>query len=183
MGRKHRIVTGAALCALSLAAVSCKNDAQERAEDAKRALLRAHDLEAQRSARIAAQRLTDDAGNLLPSATDVVGLVIPRGFSVTFTEDHEWYYDGEHPVGKVEKYFDERLDAMVNHPYPNATTYRHATMKTKTKMDPMTVNIFPMPGRTDWTRIHIVANRPQPDHFPTPAEIEAHLAAQRENYN
>jgi hypothetical protein len=183
MGRKHRIARQAVLCVLSLAAVSCSNDAEQRSSEARRALLRAQDLDAQRNARIAAQRITDEGGNLLPSTTDVVGLVIPRGFTVAFTDDHEWYYDGEHAVGKVEKYFDERLDAMTDHPYPNATIYRRAKMKTNPKMEGVTVKIYPMPGRADWTRVHILANRPLADHFPTPAEIEAHLAKQRENYN
>lgn len=182
MGRQHRITKRAFLCVLSLAAVSCSNDAEQRAAEAKRALLRGQDLDAQRMARIAAQRITDEAGNLLPSNTDVVGLVIPRGFNVAFTEDYEWYYDGEHPIGKVEKYFDERLDASTDHPYPGATIYHRAKMKNNPSMAAVTVKIYPMPGRTDWTRVHILATRPPPDHIPTPAEVEAHLAKQRENY-
>lgn len=182
MGRQHRIVSSALVCVLNLAAVGCSNAAEQRAAAAKRALLRGQDLDAQRKARIDAQRITDEAGNLLPSNTDILGLVIPRGFDVTFTEDHEWYYDGQLPIGKVEKYFDDRLDANTDHPYPSATIYRRAKMKSNPTMAAVTVKIYPMPGRTDWTRVHILASMPAPDHFPSPAEIEAHLAKQRENY-
>jgi hypothetical protein len=185
MGRQHRIVSYAAVCVLTgSAAVSCSNDADRRVAEARRGMLRAQDLEAQQSARIAAQRITDERGNLLPSDTDVVGLVLPRGFNLAFTADREWYYDGEHPVGKVETYFDERLEAgSTDHPYPSAKLYRAARMKTNPKMEAVYVKIYPMPGRTDWTRVLIMASRPPLEHMPTPAEVQAHYANQRENYN
>jgi hypothetical protein len=184
MGRQHRIVRYAAVCVLtSAAAVGCSHDADRRAAEARRELLRAQDLEAQHSARIAAQRITDERGNLLPSNTDVVGLVLPRGLRLTFTADREWYYDAEHSVAKLEKYFDDRLDATTDHPFPTAKLYRAARMKTNPTMEAVTVKIFPMPGRTDWTRVQIMASRPPLEHFPTPAEVEQHLASQRENYN
>lgn len=183
MGSQHRIIRTAALCLLGLAAISCSNDADRRKEEARRELLRAQNLEAQRNARIAAQRITDEVGNLLPSNTQVVGVVLPRGFSPSFTLDHEWYYDGEHPIGKVEKFFTERLDATIEHPFPTATQYKVARMKSSPQMEPVGVKIYPMPGRADWTRIQINAKRPVPEKFPTAAEIEMELAKRRENFN
>ncbi len=48
-------------------------------------------------------------------------------------------------------------------------------------MKPVSVKVFPVPGREDWTRIQITAPKPMPKHFPTAEEIEKEIASRREN--
>lgn len=184
MGRKHRIVrsvilAGCVLCAV--AAASCgRNDAKE---EARRALLRGQNLAAQRDARIAAQRITNADGDLLPSATTIAGVVLPRGFNPKFTFDHEWYYDGEYSFRRVLAYFQQRLDAVLHRPDKSTVVFQGAKTKGVSDMKPVMVTISPVPGRADWTRIQITAPKPMPAHFPTAEEIQKELASRRENYN
>ena len=179
MGRNHRIVRSIIFAGYVIAAASCRHD---DAEEARRALLRTQNLAAQRDERIAAQRITNADGDLLPSATTIAGVVLPRGFNPKFTFDHEWYYDGEYSFRRVLAYFEQRLDGVIDRPDKSAVVFQGAKTKGVSDMKPVTVKIVPVPGREDWTRIQITAPKPMPKHFPTAEEIQKELASRRENY-
>jgi hypothetical protein len=180
MGRKHRIVRSIALFGCVIAACSCKG--RDEKEVVRRNLLRAQNLAQQRDERIAAQRITDPDGDLLPSTTTIAGVVMPRGFNPKFTLDHEWFYDGEYSFKRVLKYFEQRLDAVIDRPDSSSVVFQGAKTKGVSDMKPVRVKIFPVPGRVDWTRIQINAPKPLPDHFPTAEEIQKQLASRRENF-
>jgi hypothetical protein len=165
---------------IALAAVGCKGDvAAERRAEARRALLRGEDLEKEHNARVEKERLTSFSGDLLPSETELVGIVLPRGFKPKFQFDHEWTYDGELPIARLEKYFRQSLDSQsIDHPDAVATEFTQARSKNaKAGPDqkPVWLKIYPVPGRSDWSRIVIRAPRPPPDHIATEAEVRAEL--------
>jgi hypothetical protein len=186
MGRQHRVnerALWAGLCvAIGTAAIGCNGEAAQRAE-ARRALLSEENLMAKRDERIAAQRITNAEGDLLPSTNQIAGVVLPRGFSPKFTFDHEWYYDGEHSFGRVRKYFEQQLDGTLERPDTSSLVFARATTKGAKDMKPVSVKIYPVPGRDDWCRIQINAPKPLPEHFPTADEINQELARRRENQN
>jgi hypothetical protein len=181
MGRQHRLGVFGLVALTALAAVGCKDDAAAaRRAEARRALLRGEDLEKERMARLAKERLTTSSGDLLPSDTEIAGIVLPRGFKPKFKFDHEWTYDAALPISKLEKYFQESLNSQsVEHPDSVATEFTQARSK-NTKASaaekPAWVKIYPVPGRSDWSRIVIRAPKPLPDHTPTEAEVRAELA-------
>jgi hypothetical protein len=187
MGRQHRITqlyrawsvcavlqSGAALCA-------CAEREDPKAQ-IRRDVLRSNNLADERRKRYEAIRTTDDQGNLKPSDTKVAGVVLPRGYEPKFLFEYEWYYDGEKPYGLLATYFTSQLDfAEVKRPNNSALTYVQARTKGDSQMKPVSVTISPVPGREDWSRIQIVAQRPMPQHLQTKEEIEAELSLRRQN--
>jgi hypothetical protein len=168
-----------ALSTLSLGGCSKTED---RRVELRRDVLRANNLELERRKAREAVRITDEHGALLPSSERVAGIVLPRGYTPKFTLDYEWYFDGEQPSHKLIKYFTEQLDAeTVTHPGRSALTFVRARTKGDAQMKPVALTVSPVPGREDWSRIQIVAQRPAPEHKLTAAEIEAELSLRRQN--
>jgi hypothetical protein len=127
----------------------------------RREVLRVNDLAAERRKAREAERLVDDKGALLPSNEKVAGVVLPRGYKPRFNLPREWYLDGEHQFGKLVTYFTEQLDAdTVTRPNKATLTFLRARTKGDPNMEPVSVTISPVPGRDDWSRIHIVAPPP-----------------------
>jgi hypothetical protein len=181
MGRQHRIVIAAILLSSSTMLCACSKREDPKAL-MRREVLRANNLAAERRKDLDATRVTDDHGNLLPSKQRVAGVILPRGYDPKFTFDYEWYYDGEQPYSKALKYFTEQLDSeTVQQPNRSTLTFVRARAKGDTQMKPVSVTVMPVPGREDWSRIHIVAQRPLPDRILSKAEIEAELALRRRN--
>ena len=192
MGRQHRvtklrILSARVACALSAAlvcggALSACSKQEDRKELIRREVLRANNLVAERRKEFEAVRVTDDHGNLLASKQRVAGVPLPRGYDPKFTFDYEWYFDGEQPYSKLVKYFTEQLDsANVQRPNGSTLTFVQARAKGDTQMKPVSVTVSPVPGRDDWSRIHIVAQQPTPAHLQSKAEIEAELSLRRQN--
>jgi hypothetical protein len=189
MGRQHRLTqlsyTSGILTITLLASGGCSHVSSEesaRRAEARRTLLRGENFEQQRIAHLEKTRLTTYQGDLLPSDTQVAGLVIPRGFTMKYELDHEWYYDGELPVAKLEKYLHERVTSVaVERPDRFSVVFAQAVDKSAPKMDPLLIKIFPVPGRSDWSRMDIRAPKPMPDHILSEDEIRMRLAAKRQN--
>jgi hypothetical protein len=186
MGRQHRltklhIAHWTCACCLLLAA-ACKSDESEHRAEARRALLRGDDLQRKRNEQLEKTRLTTYEGDLLPSDSQVAGIVLPRGFNLKFTLDHEWFYDGELPFAKLEKYLHEHVTSVaVDRPDNFSVVFAQAVNKVGPKMDPVMIKIFPVPGRSDWSRIDITAPKPAPDHTLSEDEIRMRLAEHRQN--
>jgi hypothetical protein len=188
MGWKHRLnrtysvfVLGASVVASMAAANSgCSSDDTAHRAEARREILRGEDLDKEHNERMEKQRLTNYQGDLMPSDTLVAGVVIPRGFKPKFTFAYEWYYDGALPFAPLEKYFRATLQAeSIDRPDSSSVQFSHARTKGVANMSPVTVKIFPVPGRSDWSRIYILAPQPLPEHLPTEQEIRAELAARK----
>jgi hypothetical protein len=159
---------------LWLAFAGCKSDDSANREEQRRQLLRGQDLDKQRNEQIDKTRLTDEHGDLLPSETKVAGLVLPRGFNPKFTLDYEWYYDGALPLDKLEKYFRKQFDsASIKRPDDSSVEFLRPTTK---DLLGAALTIYPVPGRADWSRIHVQGSRPQPEHPLSAEEIQAELA-------
>ncbi|HET8936000.1 MAG TPA: hypothetical protein VFN67_21285 [Polyangiales bacterium] len=187
MGRQHRVTKlfrvwtacavllgGGALCACS--------EREDPKEQIRRDVLRSNNLADERRKRIDAIRTTDDKGNLLPSDTKVAGVVLPRGYEPKFLFEYEWYYDGEKPFALLDTYIKSQLDyADVQRQNNSALTYVQARTKGDSQMKPVSVTISPVPGREDWSRLQIVAQRPKPQHLQTKEEIEAELSLRKQN--
>jgi len=173
MGRQHRI---ALAIWLGLAAASCtSHDAEQRAE-ARRQLLRAENLEQQRRDALAAQRLSDANGNLLPSNEKLAGIVLPRGYKPKFVYEREWTYDGELPFHKLEQYFLQNLSADIAHPSGMLTRFVRARPVGEPNAQPVLLEVSPVPGREDWSRIHIQQPAPAPEHPLSADQIAADIA-------
>jgi hypothetical protein len=189
MGRQRRLIylgraaQGAWLCTASaLLVVGCSSADDARRAEQRRQLLRGEDLEKSQQDRLNKLRLTTYDGDLLPSDTRMAGVVLPRGFALKFTFEYEWYYDGALPLNKVEKYFGQQLDfEAIERPDAYSIVYAQAKTKGDTAMKPVAVKIYPVPGRSDWSRIYIHASKPLPEHIPTPDEVRALLAARPRN--
>jgi hypothetical protein len=109
-------------------------------------------------------------------------VVLPRGYEAKFMFEYEWYFDGEQPYSKLATYFTERLDfSGVERPDGASLTFAKARTKGNSQMKPVSVTISPVPGRDDWSRIHIVAQQPLPEQLQSKEEIEAELAVRRQN--
>jgi hypothetical protein len=190
MGRQHRLTRSQLLASLALLsctasftlAAGCSSGDSARRAEQRRQLLRGDDLDRQRNARLEKQRVTTYEGDLLPSDTRTAGVVLPRGFNLKFTFEYEWYYDGALPLNKVEQYFTKQLDfEAIEHPDASAILFAQAKTKGDKAMTPVSVKIFPVPGRADWSRIYIHAPKPLPEHIPTPEEVRALLASRPRN--
>jgi hypothetical protein len=162
-----------------LAFAGCKSDDSANRDEQRRQLLRGQDLDKQRNEQFDKTRLTDEHGDLLPSETKIAGVVLPRGFNAKFTVDYEWYYDGALPLAKLEKYLRKQFDgALIKRPDAFSVEFsRHTTRD----MLGVVLRIYPVPGREDWSRIHIQSSRPQPEHPLTAEEIQAELARRAAN--
>ena len=198
MGRQHRVtkersfgvlarsaVVGAlsvvVLCSGALCACSKQEDQKVLM---RREVLRANQLVVERRQELDAARITDEHGNLLPSKQRIVGVTLPRGYDPKFTFDYEWYFDGQLPYAKLVKYFTEQLETVnIQQPNRSTLTFVQARVKGDTQMKPVSVTVMPVPGREDWSRIHIVAQQPMPEHRQSKAEIEAELSLRRKNSN
>ena len=179
---KLSIVSWAALGMLStLGASGCgKSNADQRAE-IRRQLLRADNLEQKHREQIEAGRLTDANGDLRPSDKQLAGITIPRGYQPKTVAEREWTYDGELPFHKLEQYFLQRLTATVEHPAGMLTRFTQAKPMGEPNAAPVEVEVLPVPGRSDWSRIHIIQPGPPPEHTLTATEIAAQIAARRRN--
>jgi hypothetical protein len=190
MGRQHRVkkisrvwsasvasallLSGAALC-------GCSEQVDTKAQ-MRREVLRANNLSAERRKQFDEIRVMDDQGNLLPSKQRVAGVLLPRGYTPKFKFDYEWYFDGELPYSKLAKYFTEQLEfATVHRPNTATLTFVQARSKGDSAMKPVSLTVSPVPGRDDWSRIHIVAQQPMPEHRQNRSEIEAELSMRRQN--
>jgi hypothetical protein len=187
MGRQHRVtklcrvsatfavlLRGAALCACS--------EPEDPKAQMRRDVLRSNNLADERRKRYEAVRTTDDQGNLLPSDTKVAGVVLPRGYEPKFLFEYEWYYDGEKPYQLLATYITSHMDfAEVQQPNNSAMTYVQARTKGDSQMKPVSVTISPVPGRGDWSRIHIMAPRPKAQKLQSKEEIEAELSLRKRN--
>lgn len=181
MGRQHRIVIAAVVLCSSTLLCGCSKREDPKAL-MRREVLRANNLAVERRKELDATRVVDDHGDLLPSKQRVAGVILPRGFDPKFTFDYEWYYDGEHPYSKVLKFFTEQLDSeTVQQPNRSTLTFIRARTKGDTQMKPVDVTVMPVPGREDWSRIHLVAQKPLPERILSKAEIEAELSMRRRN--
>ena len=159
--------------AACVAAAGCKSHDAEQREQQRQKLLTGQDLNKDRDERLAKLRYTDDQGNLLPSDTTVAGVVLPRGFKSKFTFKYEWYYDGEQPLDKLEQYL---VKTVTGSTVTRPDKYSVAFTRDKTpERVGIVVTIYPVPGRSDWSRMHIVSSRPPPDHYATAAEIQEEL--------
>jgi hypothetical protein len=176
MGRQHRI---ALAVWFGLAAFSCSSSEAERKAEARRQLLRAENLEQKRSANLAAQRLTDAEGNLIASNDKLAGITLPRGYKPKFVLEREWTYDGELPFNKLEQFFLQRLSATIEHPAGMLTRFVQARPVGESDAPPVLVEVSPVPGREDWSRIHIQQPAPAPEHPLTAAQIAADLERTR----
>jgi hypothetical protein len=189
MGRQHRVtkvsralsawaasavlLSGAALC-------GCAKQEDQKAQ-MRRDVLRANDFAAERRKQLAAVRVLDDNGKLVPSNQRIAGVVLPRGYEPKFKLDYESYFDGELPYSKLATYFTEQLDFIgVQRPNSSTLTFLQARSKGDSQMKPVTVTISPVPGREDWSRIRVVAPQPLPEHLQSKAEIDAELARRRQ---
>jgi hypothetical protein len=172
MGRQHRI---ALAVWLGLAAGSCSSHDAERKAEVRRQLLRAENLAQKRDQTLAAQRLSDAEGNLLPSNEKVAGIALPRGFKPKFVLEREWTYDGELSFNRLEQYFLQRLNATIEHPAGMLTRFTQARPVGEPNAPPVLVEVSPVPGREDWSRIHIQQPAPAPAHPLSAAEIAADL--------
>ena len=188
MGRQHRIVTLswaglgvlAALSTLSFAGCG-KSNADQRAE-IRRQLLRADNLAQKRREEVEARRLTDANGDLRPSNQQLAGITIPRGYQPKFVHEREWTYDAELPFPKLEQYFLQRLSATNEHPAGMITRFTQARPVGEPNALPVEVEVLPVPGRSDWSRIHIIQPAPPQAHPPLSAtEIAQEIAARRRN--
>jgi hypothetical protein len=176
MGRQHRI---ALAVWLGLAATSCSSHEAERKAEVRRQLLRADNLAQKRAETLAAQRLTDAQGNLLPSNEKIAGVVLPRGYKPKFVLEREWTYDGELPFSRLEQYFLQRLSASIEHPAGMLTRFVQARPVGEPNAPPVLVEVSPVPGREDWSRIHVQQPAPAPEHPPSAAEIAADIERTR----
>jgi len=159
-----------------LAAGACSSSREEdRKAEVRRQLLRADNLAQQRDATLAAQRLSDEAGNLLESKDKLAGITLPRGFHPKFVYDREWTYDGELPFNKTEQYFLQRLSATIEHPTGMLTRFAQARPVGEPGAAPVLVEVSPVPGRSDWTRIHVLQPAPAPERPVSFAETQAEI--------
>lgn len=176
MGRQHRVVLAVWL---GLAAVGCGSHEAERKAEVRRQLLRAENLEQKRAENLAAQRLADAEGNLLPSSETIAGIVLPRGYKPKYVLEREWTYDGELPFNRLEQYFLQRLNATIEHPAGMLTRFARARPVGEPNAPPVLVEVSPVPGREDWSRIHIQQSPPMPEHPMSAEEIAAGLERAR----
>lgn len=184
MGRQHRLTTWLILGTIASAAcaVGCSSAEETKRAELRRQLLRGQDLEKQRNTRFEKERLTTYQGDLLPSDTQVAGVVLPRGFNQKFSFEYEWYYDGAEPLPKLDSYLRKQLDFVsFDHPDPASTQFVQARTKGFPEMKPVTIKIYPVPGRSDWSRIYIRAPQPLPEHILTPEEVSRMVASHRRN--
>lgn len=177
------LATYKVLALVCLASPACATPAEEHRAEVRRQLLDAEKQSQERGRILDAQRVTNSNGELLPSNNQVAGITLPRGFEPKFVFEHEWHYDGQLPLKKLENYFVSRLEATVERPDPYSIVFARARTKGDAAMNLVTITILPVPGRDDWSRIHIVEARPLPKTFPTATEIEAELAARHRNMN
>ena len=148
----------------------------------RRDVLRSNNLADERRKRYEAIRITDDQGHLMPSDTKVAGVVLPRGYEPKFLFEYEWYYDGEKPFSLLNTYVKSQLDfAEVQQSNNSSLTYVQARTKGDSQMKPVSVTISPVPGRENWSRIQIEAQRPKPQKLQTKEEIEAELSLRKRN--
>lgn len=165
----------------ALAGAGCTTPAEQRRAEVRRQLLRAETIAQERTRQIDAQRVTDPNGELLPSNNQVAGITLPRGYEPKFVFEHEWHYDGQLPIKKLESYFLARVDATVERPDPQSIVFAGAKMRGATGVTPVKLTLLPVPGREDWSRIRIDAPRPMPAKLPSALEIENELAARQKN--
>jgi hypothetical protein len=178
--RPHAAALSICLGAASLLGGACSNADETRRAELRRQILRGQNLEKEQAQRREQTRVTTFDGDLLPSETKVAGVVIPRGFEPKFNFEYEWYFDGAQPLAKLEKYVLQHMDAAtVERPDSVAILFTQARTKGVSDMRPVTIKIFPVPGRSDWSRINIVGSRPLPEHIPTAEEVAAQLAERR----
>lgn len=180
MGRQHRIAVWSVVTLGVLGLTGCGKSTDEQRAEIRRELLRADNLAQKRRDELEARRLTDDDGSLRPSTVQLGGITIPRGYEPKFVYDREWTYDGELPFHKLEQYFLQRLTATVEHPAGMITRFTQARPTGEPNALPVEVEVMPVPGRADWSRIHILQPRPGPEYPPKSAgEIAAELELKR----
>jgi hypothetical protein len=177
VGRKHRLNnwrSGFAAVLLCGCVVGCKSDDGARREQQRRELLRGQDLDKERQARFDKERYTDPQGNLLASDTTVAGVVLPRGFRTKFTFESEWYYDGALPVDKLAQYMDKAMQgASIERPNADSIQFSRPYSGERPGVQ---VTISPLPGRADWSRMHILSLRPPSPSVATAEQIQAEFA-------
>jgi hypothetical protein len=162
---------------LWLALAGCKSDDSARREQVRRQVLQGQDLDKQRGEAMSKSRLLDDQGNLLPSDTTVATVLLPRGFTAKFTLDYEWYYDGPLPLDKVEKYLRERLDAQsIGYTEIGVLQFVLKPPLANPNGGSVAVMAYPVPGRSDWSRIHIQQPKPAAAYPQTAEEMQAEVA-------
>jgi hypothetical protein len=190
MGRQHRVSTLAlatlgvlgtlsTLSTLSLA--GCGKSIADQRADIRRQLLRADNLAQKRREEVEARRLTEPNGDLRPSNEQLAGITLPRGYQPKFVHDHEWTYDAELPFHKLEQYFLQRLSATIEHPAGMITRFTQARPVGQPNALPIELEVLPVPGRSDWSRIHIIQPGPPAEHTLSATEIAADIAARRRN--
>ena len=178
MGRQHRVIKCVSTVlglALLLPAAACSSREVDRKSELRRQLLRAENLAQKRDEIMAAQRLSDENGNLLESKEQIAGVTLPRGYKPKFVHEREWTYDGELPFNKLEQYFLQRLNASIEHPSGMLTRFKDARPQGQPNALPILVEVSPVPGRSDWSRIHIQQPAPAPEHPMSFAETQADI--------
>jgi hypothetical protein len=179
MGRKHRLICIALTltAAAGSAAGGCSDKKTEEVEK-RRELLVPQDLHAKRAAAEEALRIMDAEGNLLPSTTRVAGVLLPRGVSVVSAYEYDWYCEGKVPLRKLDAYL--RAHLVIGEEGRTATGRVELFQAKPTDLPDakgVYVSFYEKAGRSDMVRMYIRTPRPVPDHFPTPAEVQAQMEA------
>jgi hypothetical protein len=173
----HKITLRLITAAVCLLAIVCSRSEEQRKAELRRHVLLAENLSEKRQEALEAQRISNAKGELLSSNIQVAGITMPRGFKPKFVFDHEWHYDGEQTLRRVEAYFRDHLDATISSGDALSVVFTQARMKGEPNMQSVSLTIMPIPGRNDWTRIHIILPKPPLAVMPSPAQVQAELAA------
>jgi hypothetical protein len=177
MGIERRLIVVTALAGgliVSASACSEEPDVLQR-----RQLLAADARGKARQERINDKRVLSPDGELLPSETKVAGIVLPRGFSQRFAEEHAWTYDSDLPQAKVREFLERRLTmtSVENRPL-GEVMYVGVREKAKPEMTPVVVKVMPVPNRPNGSRIYV--GEPQPPRIEqTEDQARSSIAAQR----
>lgn len=105
MGDQRGLTLCLGVLVAAAAAVGCRDSRED-----ERKLLQTQDRARARQERIDKLRVLSAQGELLPSEAKRAGIVLPRGFEERSSHPHEWRYEGQYPLTKVQAYFERRLN-------------------------------------------------------------------------
>ncbi|MDH5673370.1 MAG: hypothetical protein OEZ06_14545 [Myxococcales bacterium] len=145
------------MLALLLLAACSGEPAPPAASERQRALLDAPRREEALKEKVAAQKLFDAQGKLLPSGETVAELPIPRGMLLIKSGKYEWVYQSERVgIEALTDYLGPRLfTGNVDRRSDGSTTYVAARIKEKPKAPPVTVRAARLSGARHASRLHI----------------------------
>lgn len=179
MGDQHRLKLYLAVLVAASAAGGCGGSNED-----ERKLLQTQDRVRARQERIDNMRVVSPEGELLPSEVKVGRIVMPRGFEVRFSDPHEWTYEGEFPLDKVEAYFARRVTYTKSGKTDvGALEYRGVREKSDPNMPGAVLRLSQAPARPDRTTIYVAEPGPTPPPQPmmTEEEIRQLTAEHRRN--